>query len=161
MILASRPGAGGEMKEIVLQAEESDSDAPMFEGSEYLDHMQALGAELENAMQIIPRNSLVELQESVGRLEILAGCLADMSKHLTLPGGCDRPAAVPIVSAEMAAQIRAANEHLRLLNKRYSALLRHSSHSVALMLSLFKSSRGDYRGTSGSTLNRQAWSCRA
>jgi hypothetical protein len=149
------------VNESVLKIEEPGRDALMFEASEYLDHMQVLGAELESAMQIVARNSLIEFQESVARQEILTARLADMSKHLMLPGKGDHPVTAPSARAEMAAQIRAANEHLQLLNRRYSALLRLSSYSVTLMLSLFKSSRGDYRGTSGSTLNHQTWSCRA
>jgi hypothetical protein len=149
------------MKKIVLQAEEPGGDAVMLKASEYLGNLRALSAEVENAMQIIACNSLAEFQESVARQEILTARLADISKDLMLPEECEDPTAVPIVSAEIAAQIRVANEHLQMLNRRYSGLLRHSSHSVGLMLSLFKSSRGYYRETSGSTLNRQTWSCRA
>lgn len=143
----------------MLQAEEPGKDAFMFSAPEYLDHLQALGAELETAMQIIARDSLVEFQESVARQEALTARLVDISNHLELQEACDHLYALPVGSAEIATQIRVANDRLQRLNRRYSALLRHSSHSVALMLSLFKSSMGCYPETSGSTLNRQSWSC--
>jgi hypothetical protein len=48
---------------------------------------------------------------------------------------------------------------LQVQNKRYSALLRHSSRSAAQMISLLESSKGYYRQTSSPS--HQGWSCEA
>jgi hypothetical protein len=57
-------------------------------------------------------------------------------------------------------QIFAANDTLQALNQRYSILLRLSSHSVALMASLFSSFKGQFQEASGPGLKHQTWSCR-
>ena len=56
-------------------------------------------------------------------------------------------------------QIHGAAETLQTLNQRYSALLQHSSRSVALMVSLFSSFRGQIQEASGPRLKQQTWSC--
>ena len=51
-------------------------------------------------------------------------------------------------------QIHGAAETLQTLNKRYSALLKHSSRSVALMVSLFSSFRGQIQEAAGPRLKQ-------
>jgi hypothetical protein len=56
-------------------------------------------------------------------------------------------------------QIRTADGTLQQLNRRYAALLQHSSRSVALMTSLFSSFHGQFQEASGPRLKHQTWSC--
>jgi hypothetical protein len=57
-------------------------------------------------------------------------------------------------------QVQTAGDTLQKLNRRYAALLQHSSRSVALMASLFSSYKGQIKEASGPGLKHQTWSCR-
>jgi hypothetical protein len=63
------------------------------------------------------------------------------------------------IDDDMLRQIRAADDTLQSLNRRYAALLQHSSRSIALMASLFSSFQGQIQEDSGSRLKQQTWSC--
>jgi hypothetical protein len=56
-------------------------------------------------------------------------------------------------------EVRSAADTLQSLNQRYSALLKLSSHSVGLMVSLFSSFRGQIQEGTGPRLKHQTWSC--
>jgi hypothetical protein len=130
----------------------------VLRAAQYLEQLHGLAAELERGMDSIAANALADFEDSIANQQAIAACLTELVKDLVLPAQgslTDSPHGNP----EMAAQIQAANRHLQVLNKRYSALLRHSGRSVAQMLSLFKSLDGYYRQTSGSC--RQTWSCEA
>jgi hypothetical protein len=60
---------------------------------------------------------------------------------------------------DMTRQIRSAGDTLQQLNRRYAALLQHSSRSVALMTSFFSSFHGQFQEASGPRLKHQTWSC--
>jgi hypothetical protein len=71
------------------------------------------------------------------------------------------PAVSPAgLGPEMMQQVRVAGDALQNLNRRYAALLQHSSRSVALMASLFSSYKGQFKEASGPRLKHQTWSCR-
>jgi hypothetical protein len=59
----------------------------------------------------------------------------------------------------MMQQVRVAGDALQTLNRRYAALLQHSSRSVTLMASLFNSFQGKFKEASGPRLKHQTWSC--
>lgn len=126
--------------------------------TQYLEHLHGLAAELERGMDFIARNALADFEESITNQQAIAAHLAKLAKDFRprVPGSL---ADAPHGDLQLAAQIQKANHHLQLLNMRYSALLRHSSRSVAQMISLFKSLDGYYRQTSGSSTSR--WSCEA
>ena len=124
-----------------------------LKAAQYLEHMHGLAAELERGMDSIAGNVLADFEESITNQQAIAAHLTELAKDFGLPPHGTH------ADPEMAAQIQAANRHLQVLNKRYSALLRHSSHSVAQMISLFESLKGYYRQTSGS--NHRRWSCEA
>lgn len=126
--------------------------------AQYLEQSHRLAAELQRGMDFIAANALADFEESIANQQAIAAQLAELARDFALPahGGLTGS---PLRDSEMAAQVQAANRHLQVLNKRYSALLRHSSHSVGQMISLFKSLKGYYRQTSGPS--HLGWSCEA
>ena len=125
----------------------------------YLQQLQQLGHEISNAMSAIAADSLPMLRESVAKQEMLCDCLTTMAGKVgnvvTAP---ERPSLSSIDKA-LEARIRAANGAIRELNLQYSALLRHSGRSIALLSLLCKSHAGQIREERGPGLKRQTWSC--
>ena len=126
--------------------------------AQYLEHLRGLAAELERGMDSIAADALADFEDSITNQQTIAAHLDELVMDFGLPAHGSLKDSLH-GDPEMAAQIQAANRHLQALNKRYSALLRHSSHSVAQMISLFESLKGYYRQTSGSS--QQRWSCEA
>jgi hypothetical protein len=125
--------------------------------TEYLQLLRSLATEMEKAMQAIAGNALPDLEESVANQQI-------MSARLLVLAGEISPKSNPAVSStsvddDMLRQVRAAGDTLQNLNRRYAALLQHSSRSVALMASLFSSYQGQLKEASGPRLKHQTWSC--
>ena len=117
-----------------------------------------MSQELERSIQAITTNALSPLEESVTNQQVLAARLGALAADLKKPaqahstdGHAD--------DEELVNQIRSANEALQALNRRYAALLKLSSHSVDLMISLFSSFRGQIQEGAGSRLKHQTWSC--
>ena len=127
--------------------------------AEYLEQMRGLAAELERGMDSIARNALADFEESIINQQTITAHLTELAKNFTHPAQGSLADSPQFVNPEMIAQIQAANLELQMLNRRYSALLAHSSRSVAQMISLFKSLKGYYRQTSVSS--HQTLSCRA
>ena len=137
--------------------------------AEYLELLRSLAGEMERAIVAITHNALSDLEESVSnqqtisaRLLVLAGALSGPLKSNPARSN-PRPAAparsAGNIDADMIEQILVANESLQKLNRRYAALLEHSSRSVALMSSLFSSLQGQFKEASGPRLKHQTWSC--
>jgi len=126
---------------------------------EYLQLLHSMAFELERAMSAISQNSIKALEDSLAnqeafsaRLLELADDLGDQAQH--------EPRVYPIAADEpLMQQVKSATDALRTLNRRYSALLKFSSRSVALMVSLFSSYQGKFQEDSGSRLQLQTWSC--
>ena len=137
--------------------------------AEYLQLLRSLAGEMERAIEAITHNALSDLEESVSnqqtisaRLLVLAGALSGPLK--SNPVRSNRVASSPArsasnIDADMIEQVLVANESLQKLNRRYAALLEHSSRSVALMSSLFDSLQGQFKEASGPRLKHQTWSC--
>ena len=137
--------------------------------AEYLELLRSLAGEMERAIEAITHNALSDLEESVSnqqtisaRLLVLAGALSGPLK--SNPVRSNRVASSPArsasnIDADMIEQVLVANESLQKLNRRYAALLEHSSRSVALMSSLFSSLQGQFKEASGPRLKHQTWSC--
>ncbi len=138
------------------------TDAPVRNqlAAEYLRLLQSLAGELERAMHAIARNGLSELEESVSNQQALSTRLGMLVNGLCAPLESDPSGQEDVVGTELAGQIRGANHTLHTLNKRYAALLRHSSHSVDMMVSLCKSFTGNIQEGSGAGSKHQTWSCR-
>lgn len=121
----------------------------------YLHFMQALQAEMTVAMDCIARHALAPLQESIARQEALCAELAAVAKKLNGRLIESDPA--------IAGQVRAATKSLRQTNSDYSAVLKHSGRTLALLSSLHSTHTGHLPGhlqeARGSRPKYQTWSC--
>jgi len=126
---------------------------------EYLEHLQSMALELERSMHAIAQHSLVPLEDSIANQQALAMRLSELAKALGKPRQSESEPASASAEQSLLQQIRTATERLHSLNQCYAALLRHSSHSVGLMISLFRSFRGQLQEESGAGLKHQTWSC--
>lgn len=124
---------------------------------EHIRLMQALGRELERAMDAISRNDLLELEDSIASQQTLSSGLQVLANELRTPAGAGSVGLVP--DGDVSRQIRQAVAELGKLNLRYSILLQHTSRSVAQMAALFDSVRGDFQEDAGAGLRHQTWSC--
>ena len=125
----------------------------------YLQQLQALAFEISVAMDAIAANALPRFQESVATQEMLCASLAKMTNKVseslrspeqTLPS-------TPEIGIE--SKIHSATVAVRGLNLKYSALLRHSGRSIALLSLLCKSHMGRFQEDRGTRLKHQTWSC--
>jgi hypothetical protein len=126
---------------------------------EYLELLHSLAEELDRAMQAIAHNSLASLEDSVANQQALAARLQELANDLGEPAQRSASALFSKGDEGLMSQIRGASETLQTLNQRYSALLKLSSHSVGLMVSLFSSFRGQIQEGAGPRLKHQTWSC--
>lgn len=127
--------------------------------TEYLQLLGVLAVELEKAMQAIAQNALPDLEESVVNQHALSDRLTSLVNQICIPLETEASASQPCLDEDMVRQIRSASCSLQQLNRRYAALLQHSSRSVAQMAALFNSVRGQIQEASGSRLKVQTWSC--
>lgn len=142
--------------------------------AEYLQLLRSLASEMEKAMQAITQNALPDLEESVSNQQMMSARLLVLAETLSGPLKSNPVRPNPItaslvavnpvrssinIDADMMQQVRVANESLQKLNRRYAALLEHSSRSVAMMSSLFGSLQGQFKEASGPRLKHQTWSC--
>lgn len=127
--------------------------------AEYLQLLRLMAFELDRAMKAIAQNSLADLEDSIANQEAFSTRLREIS--LDLSRSVKEKPAVPPAGFEsgLVGEIHAASETLQALNSRYSALLKLSSHSVALMVTLFNSYKGQIQEDSGSRAKYQTWSC--
>ena len=126
---------------------------------EYLELLHSLAQELDIAMQAIAQNSLPSLEESIGNQQALATRLSELAIELGKPARNSSTASQWSHDEGLMVQIRSASDTLQRLNQRYSALLKLSSHSIGLMVSLFSSFRGQIQEGSGPRLKQKTWSC--
>jgi len=119
----------------------------------------ALGGELEKAMHAIAHNALPDLEESVTNQQVLSGRLTSLVNQICIPLETAAPISQRCLDEDMIRQIRSASYSLQQLNRRYAAMLQHSSRSVAQMAALFNSVRGQIQEASGTRLKVQTWSC--
>ena len=127
---------------------------------EYLEHLQSMAQELERSMQAIAANSLEPLEESIANQQALAVRLRELAKNLSKSAENGSTAAASEDESLML-QIQSAADRLRTLNQKYSALLKLTTHSVGLMISLYRSHKGQMQESVGPVLKQQTWSCEA
>jgi len=130
-----------------------------LKAAEYLQSLRSMTRELERAMQAIAGNALTDFEESIDKQQLLSARLAGLADDLCVPLEAQSNIARASIDEDMLRQIRAADDTLQSLNRRYAALLQHSSRSIALMASLFSSFQGQIQEDSGSRLKQQTWSC--
>jgi len=127
---------------------------------EYLQLLESMGFELERAMSAISQNSISALEESLANQEAFSTRLVELADDLGKPCRPDPSVSLDAPDGGLRRRIHAASDTLQILNRRYAALLKFSSHSVALMVSLFNSYQGQLKEGSGPRLKLQTWSCR-
>lgn len=126
---------------------------------EYLQLLRSMAFELERAMSAISQNSIKALEDSVANQEAFSTRLLELAESLSEPSQQDSRG-FPVAGDErLMRQVKVADDNLQALNRRYSALLKFSSHSVAMMVSLFSSYQGKIEEDPGSRLKHQTWSC--
>lgn len=126
---------------------------------EYLRLLESMAFELERAMSAISANSINALEESVVNQEAFSTRLVELADELAQPCSPQCSPVPPSVDRNVMRRIHSASDALQTLNRRYAALLKFSSRSVALMVSLFSSYQGQIREGSGPRLKLQTWSC--
>lgn len=126
---------------------------------EHLQLLRVLAYELDRAMQAIAGNKIEELEDSILNQQTLGLELSALADEIGASAQAYRPLQSDSIDPDLTNEIRAAEEQLRRLNYRYSILLKHSSRSVELMASLFRSFQGQYQEASGSRLQHRTWSC--
>jgi hypothetical protein len=128
--------------------------------AELVERLEDLGLEIESAMTAIAGDRLDAFEQSVRRQEIACNRLSALAGDLVprlsdgLPSESEKDSALNL-------RLRAATAAIKALNAQYSALLRHSGHSLRLLASLSGVSTG-YAGRSRPLLNQprqQTWSC--
>jgi uncharacterized phage infection (PIP) family protein YhgE len=127
--------------------------------AEYLQALRSMTRELERAMQAIAHNALPDFEESIDNQQVLSARLVQLADELSAPLAAQPAIARATMDKDIMQQIRTADGTLQQLNRRYAALLQHSSRSVALMTSLFSSFHGQFQEASGPRLKHQTWSC--
>jgi hypothetical protein len=126
---------------------------------EYLQLLRLLACELERATKALAENSLTTLEDSIANQQAFAERLGVLTSDLSRCLQEHSIDASPLAENDMKKKIRAATASLEKLNRRYTLLLKHSSHSVALMVSLFCSFQGQIQEGSGPRLREHTWSC--
>ena len=126
---------------------------------EYLQLLQGLARELQRAMTAISENSLPDFEESVSNQQEMSVRLAELASELR--GSPAPKSTAQEVSANdgLMLEIQVASAALQSLNQRYAALILHSSRSVAMMVSLFNSIKGNLQEVPGARPKLQTWSC--
>ena len=126
----------------------------------YLEHLDALSAELRLAMQAVGANALTRFEESVSRQQDLCTRMGSLAQVPSGLHGRRDPGETTELSQDSALteRIRQASESLQELNRRYAALLKHSGDSLRLFAGLCQSYTAHYQ-TTGSVRGGATLSC--
>jgi hypothetical protein len=115
--------------------------------------------ELDRAMSAISENSIQALEGSLANQEAFGTRLVELADDLHRPAQQEPITVRGSANDTLQQRVHAASNELQSLNRRYSALLKFSSRSVAMMVSLFSSYQGQIQEGSGPRLKLQTWSC--
>ncbi len=126
---------------------------------EYLQLLRFMAFELERAMSAISENSIHALEGSLANQEAFSTRLVELADDLSTPVQQGPLTVRGSADDYLLQRVHAASSELQSLNRRYSALLKFSSRSVAMMVSLFSSYQGQIQEASGPRLKLQTWSC--
>lgn len=118
----------------------------------YLKLIETFAGELEVAIGAIVAGTLPTLEESVARQQAECARLVAWTEMMAVRKSQDT--ALAPVDEQLADRILAASNILLKLNRRYSALLKHSGETLRLLSSLSRSYDGQ-RDPS----NLHTWSC--
>lgn len=118
----------------------------------YLNTLETLAGELETATEAIIAGALPTLEESVSRQQAECSKLIAWTE-LVAARRAQQTSSDPIDDA-LAERILAASNILLKLNRRYSALLKHSGDTLRVLTGVSRSYRGQ-----GLPTNLHTWSC--
>jgi hypothetical protein len=125
----------------------------------FLQQMQELAHEISAAMDAIAGNAIPIFQECVARQEMLCASLASMANTIAEGFPSSRQPKLSGIDPSVEVKIRAASKAISELNLQYSALLKHSGRSIALLALLCRSYSGQIQEARGPRLKHQTWSC--
>lgn len=126
---------------------------------QYLESLQELVQELDRAMEALASRTLPAFESSVSRQLALCTRLADRPMHRADQAVQEPGPNVTPAEAELASRIATATATLLALNKRYSALLKHSGDTMRLFAGLFRGYPGQTLQQTPMNANMRSWSC--
>jgi hypothetical protein len=141
-----------QMNDVALQTRDQIAAA-------FLQQMQEMAREISAAMDAIAGNAIPRFQESVVKQEMLCASLAAMANTASEGFPSSKSPLFSGIDAALDLKIRAASKAICELNLQYSALLKHSSRSIALLSLLCRSHTGQFQEARGPRLKHQTWSC--
>jgi hypothetical protein len=126
----------------------------------YLQQLQELAHEISVATDAIAANCLFRFQESVAKQEMLCSSLVVMAKTVSEGFRFSEQSLASHIDPAVELKIQAANRAVSALNLQYSALLKHSGKSIALLASLCRNHTGQsIQEAHGARSKHQTWSC--
>ncbi len=134
------------------------------QASEQLQLLCMMRSELEAAMLAIAQNRLSDLEESIAEQAALVARLRSILGGVSSSGGESGPDEAAELNGQefgqdITEELLLAGRELQRTARIYARLLRHSSHSAALMASLLGSMRERGKEASGSRPGYHTWSC--
>ncbi len=143
-----------------MQNKASELNNPTRDAEEYIENLQALGQELDRAMEAIVAGSLPQFEESLSRQRTSCAKLTHIGRHYAERK--EKHAATPgdPINQDLADRLAAAARELGRLNQRYSLLLRHSGENLRVLSGLFRGYGGPPSHVgNGAQNNLSTWSC--
>lgn len=125
----------------------------------YLESLQELAQELDSAMAALASRTLPAFETSVSRQLVLCARLGDLTHRSKTGPPANSDAATAPIDTELSGRIAAATATLITLNKRYSALLRHSGDTLRLFAGLFRAYPGPTSQRPAPPASLRTWSC--
>jgi hypothetical protein len=129
------------------------------EAEECLANLRGLAGQLDSAMDAIVKQQLPCLQGSLNQQQASCASLASILHRSNQRPIQDHRPQKASVDSDLAGEIKSATESLLTLNRRYSALLKHSEDTLRLLAGLYRSYRGSVQPASGIQGNLHTWSC--
>jgi len=129
------------------------------EGREYLANLQVLARELDRAMKAVVDQELPSLQDSLHLQQTTCAQLNYLAQRVNCRAAEDLLLQAAPLDPDLAAEIRQAAETLIVLNRNYSALLRHSEDTLRLFAELFRCYQGSAQMSRRQQAGLSTWSC--
>lgn len=129
------------------------------EAEECLTNLRGLAGELDDAMQAIVNRQLPSLQGSIYLQQASCARLAAIRHRANDRLKLDAMPDEGPIDSDLAAEIEAAKDTLLKLNRRYSALLKHSKETLRMLAGLYCAYLGSAQPATGIQSNLQTWSC--
>ena len=141
------------------------SESPMTgrlsqdEGQEYLANLRILASELDRAMKSVVNHELPSLQDSLQLQQATCAQLSFLAQRASNRPAQDLSRPSSALDPDLAGEIREAAETLVVLNRNYSALLKHSEDTLRLFAELFRCYQGSAQSPAGNQAGISTWSC--